>query len=359
MSPNEPSETTNARPFEEHPVEGIRKRPSMYIGSTGFFGFINYLVCPVALSLSHRPTKVAVGMRDGAYVVHSNAALPIEKMPNGLLAPFEEFENYGPGHGYEGTVLNALSTSLEAVVVHAGRKEKLAFRRGSRESHQVNSADSHESSTTLTFVPDTSIFSVTNVSPAILRSYLRRLSFLHRGVRFSLGFGNESEEFFAEYGIADLFASVSAPYQILHEPIHIVAEEDTLQLEAIFAFQSWRGNCLWCFMNYGRAVEGGTHEQGFDDGLDKLYRALDLPKTTRGSKASKALRNGVVGVVSIQYPGAVWQGCIKERIGNPELREMVGRLVLDNSLQWVERHPEVAKVLKQIQVFQFPDAWKI
>jgi len=150
---------------------------------------------------------------------------------------------------------------------------------------------------------------------------LRRLSYLHRGVRFSISFGEEREEYCSERGIVDLFDAVSAPYQIPHEPIHLVGEDGALQLEAVFAFHSWTEHGLWNFINNGRAVEGGTHVKGLNDALDKIYW-----KYIR-AKMPKARRNGVVGVHSIRYPDAVWEGCIKARIGNPELREMVCDLV--------------------------------
>jgi DNA gyrase subunit B len=104
-------------------------------------------------------------------------------------------------------------------------------------------------------------------------------------------------------------------------------------------------------INNGRAVEGGTHEQGLHDALDQLYRKFELPKSR------KAHRNGVIGILSIRYPDAVWQGCIKARVGNPELREMVCNLVVQSATQWLESRPDVAEQLRNLQTFQFPEIW--
>src|SRR4051812_18499548 len=93
-------------------IEAVRKRPGMYVGSTAFFGFINYLVCPIALLLGHRPTRIAVAADDGGFVVESDVAVPIEETTSGRLSPFEEITNLGRGHGFEGSVLNALSETL-------------------------------------------------------------------------------------------------------------------------------------------------------------------------------------------------------------------------------------------------------
>jgi DNA gyrase subunit B len=333
------------------PIEAVRKRPGMYVGSTGFFGFVNYLVCPIALLLGRRPTRIAIAAGDGGFAVESDVAIPIEETSRGGFAPFEEISNPGPGHGFEGAVLNALSERLTVEVRHGDRAETLTFRRGTRESHRAATVPSDGPKTNLKFVPDTSIFTVTDLSPAIFRSYLRRLSFLYRGTRFSIAFGGESQEFHAGRGILDLFESVAAPYQLLHEPIHIVAEDGPLQLETVFAHHSWKENGLWCFINNGRAVLGGTHEKGFHDALDQLYRRFEL------RKSPKAHRNGVVGIMSIQYPDAVWEGCIKATIGNPELRGMVSNLVVRCAAEWLESHPEVAEQFRHLETFQFPDAW--
>ena len=74
-------------------------------------------------------------------------------------------------------------------------------------------------------------------------------------------------------------------------------------------------------------------------------------------KAAKALRNGVVGIVSVRYPDVVWEGCIKARIGNPELREMVRDRFVHGASEWLQGRPDVAERLPQIGTFQFPDLW--
>ncbi len=332
-------------------IESVRKRPGMYVGSTAFFGFINYLVCPIALLLGQRPTRIAVAADDGGFVVESDVAVPLEETSSGRLSPFEEIANLGQGHGFDGSVLNALSETLTVEVQQEHRTETMAFRRGIRESRHATTCRSGGPKTTLTFTPDASIFTVTTLSPEIFRSYLRRLSFLHQGVRFSIAFGEETQEFYAERGIVDLFAAVTAPYQLLHEPIHFVTEDGLLRLEAVFAYHSWKENGLWCFINNGRAVEGGTHEKGLDDALDQLYREFKLPKSP------KADRNGVVGIMSIRYPDAVWEGCIKAKVGNPELRETVCKLVVQSAARWLQSRPDVAEQLRHLETFQFPEAW--
>lgn len=339
-------------PFDESsPVEAVRKRPQMYVGSLGFFGFVQYLVCAMALLLERRPSRVAVARADGQFVMECDAALAIEELPDGRLSPFENPACEGPGLGFEGTVLNALSERLTVEIAGEPRGETLAFRRGARESHEAAAGDAGTPSTRLRFVPDASIFTVTEVSPTIFQSYLRRLSFLHPETRFSIDLGGQTREYSAGRGIVDLFDSIAAPYQLVHEPIHIVADEGRLQLEAVLAFHSWTERQVWCFVNRGRAIDGGTHEQGLHDALDRLDRAWHR---TRGRKPP---RNGVVGVMSIVYPDAVWEGCLKEKVGNPELRGLVRELVVRGATEWLQRRPEAAAQLRDLERFHFPDIW--
>ena len=301
---------------------GVRKRPAMYIATTAFSGFIRYLVLPVTLLLGQRPNRLAIAAGEGAFVVEADVALPIEELSSGRIAPFEELLDRRSRHRAEGTILNALSEELTVEVRQTHRTDTFAFRRGIRESSHASTTKSDSSRTTLRFAPDASIFEVTNVSPTFFVSYLRRLSFLHQGVRFSVSIAGEMHEFCAAGGIVDFFASVSAPYQVLHDPIHIVGEDGNLQLEAVFAYHTSNKNGLWCFVNNGRAIEGGTHTMGLHDALKRLGQRFTLPESPYLGC------NGVVGVMLIQYPETVWEGCMRTRIGNPELRGMVCNLVV-------------------------------
>jgi DNA gyrase/topoisomerase IV subunit B len=345
------AEIENRITEETRRIDGVRKRPLMYVGSTAFSGFIKYLVCPVSLLLGERPTRLAIAAGEGGFVVEADVALPIEELVSGRIAPFEEILDQGYWHRFDGTVLNALSERLTVEIRQTDRADTLAYCRGIRESHQALNTTSNSSRTTLRFVPDPSIFTVTNVSPTIFLSYLRRLSFLHQGVRFSIAFAGKTHEFYTAAGLVDLFESVSAPYQVLHDPIHIIGDDGSLHLEAVFAFHSWNEDRLWCFINNGRAVEGGTHKMGLCDALKRIRQRFKL------SKSPIIGRNGVVAVMSIQYPETVWEGCMRTRIGNPELRGMVCNLVVQRATRWLEERPDVAEQLQQLEPFQFLAPW--
>ncbi|MDB5337664.1 MAG: gyrase subunit [Planctomycetaceae bacterium] len=327
-------------------AESIRLRAPMYVGSKDLFGLINYLVCPVALSLSQRATAIAVTV-DEAITVQSDAPLAM-RLVDGRLAPFEEITLKTDRHSYEATVLNALSEELTVCVRTAQHTERACFQKGILISHEVTAAESQELGTTLRFKPDPEIFQITEVSAAIFLSYFRRLSFLHSGTRFSFTAGGTTQHFYTENGIRDLFQSITAPYQLMHQPIHFVGQEGLLRLELSMAYHSWSDHHFWCFINNGRAVQGGTHEDGLLLALKQLKKKLKLPEH---------FHNGMIAVASIQYPEAVWQGCIKAKIGNPELKSMVAKLVVSETEKWLQDQPAVASQIAKLQTFQFPEAW--
>ncbi|WP_169976046.1 hypothetical protein [Tautonia rosea] len=329
-------------------IEAIRKRPSMYVGDAGLFGLIHYLVCPVSLLLERHPTRIGIEAGDDGFAVEADVVVPIEDAPDDRIAPFEAVPTGEPGRHFEGAILTALSAHLSIEVRSGSRAERLEFRQGTRESRSVEAIEPAGDRTTLRFAPDPEFFQVTDLDPTVFASFARRNSALHRGVRFTVSAGGTRHEFVSDRGIADLFDAVSAPYQIMHQPIRIASEDGPLTLEAVFAYQSWKDDTLWCFINNGRAVEGGTHEDGVREALRTLSTTLKPPN---------GLSNGVVGVVSICYPQATFEGCIKARIGNPELRELVRDLFLRESLVWLDTHPEATVRLRQLRTFTFPDWW--
>jgi hypothetical protein len=115
-------------------VEAVRRNVPMYIGSLELFGFIHYLVCPVALMLAHGAKEIHANL-DNGFELYSDAVIRIEQTDSGKIVPFQEFRPVDPGHNFEAVVLNALSQELY-VSVHTGlRREALRFSRGVLVSH--------------------------------------------------------------------------------------------------------------------------------------------------------------------------------------------------------------------------------
>ena len=340
----------------------IRRRPAMYIGGMDMSGLINYLLSPVAMLLAHGAKRIDVTVNDG-FEIGSDVVIAVEQTDDGRITPFQELRPPGTSTGYQEiepvstphdypdtrlTMLNALSEQLSVSVDTGALLQKVSFIRGDLESYSATESTDYLKGTVLRFEPDCSIFTVTDLSPAILTSYLRRFSYFHEGVRFTLTQKGDRHEFFVEDGIAELFTAISTPYQLMHEPIHIVAHEGSLDLKVVMAYHNWKTNHLWSFINNGRAVKGGTHEQGLTQGLKRLREKLDL---------TEDFNNGVVAVAFMRYPGATWDGATRHKISNFELKRMVSRLVVSGVALWLEKRPDVETQIRQLQTFSFPDTW--
>lgn len=331
-------------------VESIRKRPVMYLGTLKFFGLVHYLVHAVGLNLADKPTYLALANTGGTFTIESDAELHLEQDSDGTIFSFERFREVETGR-FDGLVVNALSSSLSVDAVSRGRRWSIEYRKGCRTSLKCHPADGAKTWSRIAFIPDASLFEIESISPYNFHSYLKRISFLNPGVRFTATIDGRQEEFYSANGLRDMFECIAIPYQLLHEPIQFRVSEDDLDLEVIFAFHSWKDDVCWSFINKGRTVQGGTHEEGLAAGL-RTFRS-ELAQRGRGYE----LYNGILGLMSLHTRNVVWEGCIKARIGDPNLADAVERLVSTNALKWIDTHPGVAAQIQEIQTFQFPDVW--
>lgn len=325
------------------PIEAVRKRPGMYVGSSGFFGLINYLVCPFNLYLAAGAKRISASVSDGGFRIDSDVAIQVADAGDGLLRPFETPSI--SGHGLYGCILAALSENLAVTTSHDGLRRTLAYSRGGLRS-DVEQAGDESNFTSFVFSPDPTIFTVLDLSPSVLDSYLRRMSYLHPKVRFQFGVGKDLTDYHSENGLPDLFRAITSQYQILHSPIHFRASDGDLHLELVFAYQSWTGSVLWSFVNGGRAAEGGTHEVGLTKALAKF------PKMA-GFECSA----GTLALMSIYYPGVTYEGCVKEKVSTSELIERVDHLVTEQLELWISRNSPECEFLRTIERFQFANIW--
>lgn len=324
-------------------VEDIRLRPAMYVGTTALFGLVNYLVCPVASLLARGANHIDIEVTDRIKVASDIPLLLSEH--EGRIVPLQGSTDVTD---LDLIILNALSAELVVATNIGDGSKSFRFERGMRTSSEAH--DRCDSiGTMLWFRPDTEIFTTIDLSTAAFESYLRRLSFLYAGKHFSLTVAGTTQRFFEQDGIGSLFRQISSPFQLMHEPIRIAGQDGLLKLQLIMAHQSWSHDHVWCFINNGRAVEGGTHEEGLIEGIKKLQRELDVSNT---------FNNGMVAVAFLRYPNVVWKGCIKSKIGNPELHPMVANLVINESRRWIDQHRHVGNQIRALQTFQFPAIWQ-
>lgn len=321
----------------------------MYIGTTGFFGLVHYFVSAINLLLERSPKWIAVEAIGDGFRIRSDANLGIERNESNELIPFEKFKKAKHGLGLDGPMLNALSSRLIVRTEHDGSMLRLTYEKGRRIEQSESHGDSNE--TEIEFSPDYSIFTISHFSPYNFDSYFRRISFLNPSTVFSFTENNTTRHYHSPTGIRGMFDCIASPYQILHEPIHFRHVEGKLDLEIVWGYHSWQGDVVWSFINKGRAVEGGTHDQG----LVAAFRSM--PKEIGICAPDHSPQNGIVAIMSIMYPNAIWEGCLKAKIGSKELGPLVHKTVVEQSLKWIDSHPGVRDQMAEMQTFHFPDMW--
>jgi len=327
-------------------IASVRLRPSMYVGSTEFFGFIHYVVSAFDIMLHHGATWIEIEVADNTDIhLSSDANVPVSLNDDGELEPFEACGELKPRYSPDAMIVTALSGQFRLTVSDGVTQTILESDSGERKSFEQNPADNSDPGTEIEFYPDYSIFSVTEVSPWVVHSYCKRTACLHPGVLFRVKIDDEVTEYKSARGIRDFFDAIATPYQILHKPIHIHENEDDLTIETVFVFQSWTEYQIWSFANKGRVPDGGTHEAGMLDAVAHLHN----------EQARSAV--GILAVLAIEYPHVTFEGCIKARIGNPELRERVRKLVRIGLDRWVHENEEEVEYLNTIERFQFADTW--
>ncbi len=227
-------------------IEHIRRRPTMYLGTTGFFGLIHYLVSAVNVLLERSPTWVSIQASADGFTIRSDAAIQIEESNSGEILPFEDYTPVQFGMGRNAPLLTALSAHLTIQTVSDGQCCRLAYTQGERTSpiERDNGGLSEGVGTELQFAPDHTIFTVSAFSTYNFDSYLHRISFLNPEVKFSFTTNEVTRVFHAPDGIREMFESVIAPYQILHKPVHVRQVEEGFDLEIVWAFHSSRQRCL-------------------------------------------------------------------------------------------------------------------
>ncbi|WP_459556043.1 hypothetical protein [Lacunimicrobium album] len=321
---------------------GVRLRPAMYVGGRDYFGFIQYLVCAVEVHLNHGATWIDV-VGGETIRVASDALLPVRVLEGGEVEPFDRCRLVeGNADQTDATILAGLSRELTVCVDDGREAVRGNWKEGVRVSFERGESGSGVSSLELVMVPDQTIFSTTTVSPAALRSYLRRMSFLHSSRRFRLVLGDQPEEYFQTDGIAGLFDAMITPFQVLHQPIHFRMGGGDLDLEVIFVFHSWHQDHVWSFANHGRVPEGGPHHQGFLKAIRRLRKKLGVTP-------------GVLGLLSLMSDKLVYKGCIKEKLGDPTLAERVAKLTGRGIEEWMSSHG--GETFETLETFQFAENW--
>jgi DNA gyrase subunit B len=362
-------------------LEAVRKRPGMYIGSTGPRG-LHHLVYEIVdnsvdEALAGHCDNIQVFMRkDGSIrVIDNGRGIPVDIHPTEgkstvevVLTVLHAGGKFGGGgyavsgglHGVGSSVVNALSSHLEVEVKRQGFSYTQSFNIGVPEAPLAKGAATDESGTTITFWPDANIFETVEFDYETLRARFQQMTFLNKGLRITLtdenqvdGEGNSvTVSYMFENGLMDYVEYLNRikKNDIVHdEIIHFELEDTEKKISCEIAMQ-WTtaySESVHTYANTINTHEGGTHEEGFRAAMttlvNKYAREKGILKEKDENLSGDDVREGLTAVVSIKLAEPQFEGQTKTKLGNTEAKAFVQRITGDFLGDWFERNPNQAK----------------
>ena len=355
-------------------LEAVRKRPGMYIGSTGERG-LHHLVYEIvdnsidealAGHCDHIEVKIKKG--DIIEVTDNGRGIPVGIQPDtGLPAVTVVFtilhaggkfggENSGYKvsgglHGVGSSVVNALSDWLEAEVRDGHTKHFMRFERGVTTVKMRDTACESETGTTIRFHADPEIFETTEFEFDVLEKRLREQAFLNAGLKITLRDERDDEPveevMHYEGGIRQFVQHLNRTKNPLHEEvIYMEGSRDTSMAEVAMQYTDSYNELLLSFANNINTTEGGTHETGFKAALTRVlndygkkYKILKDDESFKGEDA----REGLTAIISVKLQEAQFEGQTKTKLGNSEMRTLVDAMVSEKLMTFFEENPSVAR----------------
>ncbi|CAN5754571.1 DNA topoisomerase (ATP-hydrolyzing) subunit B [soil metagenome] len=364
-------------------LEAVRKRPGMYIGSTGPRG-LHHLVYEVvdnsideALAGHADRVDVTIHADDSVTVVDNGRGFPVDMHPTEGLPGVElaltvlhaggkfdkdTYKVSGGLHGVGVSVVNALSEWLRVTVKRDSKVYEISFARGAKtkELAVVGTTDRKDTGTILAFKPDHEIFPELIYSFDTLSTRLRELAFLNKGVRLSLTDERKPdeetglprrEEYWYEGGIRTFVEYLRGNRKPLHpEPIYIEAEREEAEIEIAMQYDDGYTDNTFTFVNNINTHEGGTHLTGFKSALTRTIN--DYAKRTGLFKkggvdalSGDDVREGLTCVISAKIKEPQFEGQTKTKLGNSEVKGAVESLVNEKLSEFLEENPAVARAI--------------
>jgi DNA gyrase subunit B len=355
-------------------LEAVRKRPSMYVGSTDGRG-LHHLVYEVvdnsideALAGFCTMVEVTINQDGSVTVLDNGRGIPVDPHPFHKKSALEvvmtvlhaggkfdknTYKVSGGLHGVGVSVVNALSEWLEVEVNRDGKKHFQRYIRGKPEADVQEIGTSDIRGTKTTFKPDTKIFETTDFDYDIISNRLRELAFLNRGITISLrdlrNPEGQAEIFAYQGGIVEFVEYLNKKKQPLHEkPIYFERQRDDMIVEIAMQYTNSYNENVYSFANNINTHEGGTHIIGFKTALTRV--ANDYIKVNKLSKEEEKLtgddvREGLTAIISVKLMEPQFEGQTKTRLGNSDVKGIVDSLVTDGLAEYFEENPKVANII--------------
>jgi DNA gyrase subunit B len=353
-------------------LEAVRKRPAMYIGSTGEMG-LHHLVWEVvdnsvdeALAGFCDEINVVVHEDNSVTVTDNGRGIPVDMHATEKRAAAEvvmtvlhaggkfDSDTYkvsGGLHGVGVSVVNALSDWLELEIWRDGEVWEQTYNEGKPKAKLKSTGKTRKTGTKITFHPDPTIFENHKYSYDILAQRLRELAFLNKGLKITLTDerSDKSVEFRFSGGIAEFVKHLNKGKQVLHDsPVYMEGKKDTVEIEIALQYNDSYTENVFAFANTINTVDGGTHLSGFRSALTRTINnfasASNMLKEQKDEVTITGddVREGLVAVVSVKLPQPQFEGQTKGKL-NSDIKGPVEQLINERLGEYFDKHTTVAR----------------
>jgi DNA gyrase subunit B len=353
-------------------LEGVRKRPGMYIGSTGLAG-LHHLVYEVvdnsideALAGEANLIDIVIHPDNSVTVSDNGRGIPTEMhakegrpalevvmttLHAGGKFDKDSYKVSGGLHGVGVSVVNALSEKLEVEVIRGGQRFQQIFSRGRPLADMKMMGPAEGRGTIITFLADREIFETLDYSFDTLSQRLRELAFLNAGVtiRIKDERSDKSHDFHFEGGLIQFVQTLNRGHQTLHQPpIYLHRTRDNVDVEVCLQYNDTFNENVFPYVNTIFTAEGGTHLVGFRSALTRVLNSYGsregLFKNDKNiSLSGEDVREGLSAVISVKIPDPQFEGQTKAKLGNSEVKGIVESVVSEGLNDYFETNPAVAK----------------
>jgi len=352
-------------------LDAVRKRPAMYIGSTGKNG-LHHLVWEV---VDNSVDEAMAGYcdlieitlnKDGSVTVKDNGrGIPVDIHPKYKIPALEvvitklhaggkfdkgSYAISGGLHGVGISVVSALSKYLKATVRSGGKIYQQEYKIGKTQGKikTIGNVDKKNTGTEITFFPDDDIFSTTKFDFSVLETRFREIAFLNKNLKIILKeeSKNKKETFHYEGGIIEFVKWVNKTKDVVHtKPIYFVKKDGGVDVECSVQYNSGYQENILGFVNTINTVEGGTHIAGFRTALTRAINdyAKKNNLVKEGGLTRDDVREGLTAIVSVKVPEPQFEGQTKTKLGNSEVKGIVERISGAALAEFFEENPAIAK----------------
>lgn len=358
-------------------LEAVRKRPGMYIGTTGERG-LHHLVWEI---VDNSVDEALAGFCDDIeIIVHEDNSVSVRDdgrgMPTGvhpktgvstvetIFTVLHAGGKFGGGgykvsgglHGVGASVVNALSEWLEVKVYRDGKIYHQRFEKGGhpvKPLEIIGDCDPNRTGTTVTFKPDPQIFEeTTEFNYETLKSRSRELAFLNKGLRIILSDlrTGAKDEFLYNGGLREYVELLNKNKKPIHNDIvHVEGEEDNISIEVAMQYNDGYSSNIYSFTNNIHTVEGGTHEDGVRLALSRVInnyaRANGILKEKDDSLTQDDVKEGITLVISCKHPNPQFEGQTKTKLGNVEVRKIASNIFGAGLEKFLLENPDQARAI--------------